>query len=78
MLIICSVDDAPYYSRGNKVCLGLACLNILLYIGTKAYYVWRNKQKEKAWASLTKDEKLEYLSNPPDEGNKRLDFRFHH
>ncbi|KAJ4424036.1 hypothetical protein N0V82_001283 [Gnomoniopsis sp. IMI 355080] len=71
-------DDAPYYPRGNKVCLIIACVNILLYAGTKVYYVWRNKQKDKIWKSLTEDERLEYLSNPPDEGNKRLDFRFHH
>lgn len=77
-LTTCCPDDAPLYSRGNKVCLGIACLNVFLYLGVKAYYVWRNKQKGKRWDGMTEDERLQYLSDPPDEGNKRLDFRFDH
>lgn len=53
-------------------------MNVVLYLLVKAYYVLRNKQKDKLWSQLTDDEKLEYLSNPPEEGNKRLDFRFQH
>lgn len=74
----CPADDAPYYHRGNRVCLGIGCLNIFLYLGVKAYYVRRNKTRDKHWNELTEDERLEYLSDPPQEGNKRLDFRFHH
>lgn len=71
-------DDAPLYSRGNRQCLYLCCMNIVLYLLTKAYYVWRNHQKAKKWEVLTEEQRLRYLSDPPDEGNKRLDFRFQH
>lgn len=53
-------------------------MNVVLYLLTKAYYVWRNKQKDKKWNDFTEEERLRYLSDPPDEGNKRLDFRFQH
>lgn len=60
------------------MCLALCCMNIILYLLTKVYYVFRNKQKDRIWNSLTEDEKLDYLSNPSEQGNKRLDFRFQH
>lgn len=53
-------------------------MNIVLYFLTKAYYVFRNKQRDKKWNALTEDERLDYLENTADEGNKRLDFRFQH
>lgn len=71
-------DDAPLYTRGNKQCLAICCMNIVIYLLVKAYYVWRNKQREKTWDTFTEEERLRYLSDPPDEGNKRLDFRFQH
>ncbi|ROV98043.1 hypothetical protein VMCG_07076 [Cytospora schulzeri] len=71
-------DDKPLYRRGNKVLLGICCMNIGLYLLTKAYYVFRNKQRDKKWNALSEDERLEYLSSTTDQGNKRLDFRFQH
>ncbi|ATY63598.1 MFS transporter [Cordyceps militaris] len=71
-------DDAPLYDRGHKAILGVVCMNIALYVLTKLYYVWRNKTRDTKWTAMTEDEKLAYLSNPPEEGNKRLDFRFAH
>lgn len=53
-------------------------MNIALYALTKVYYVWRNKSRDDKWNAMTEEQRLEYLSNPPDEGNKRLDFRFAH
>lgn len=53
-------------------------MNIVLYVLTKVYYVLRNHFREKRWNSLTEDEKLEYVSETTDKGNKRLDFRFAH
>lgn len=76
LLTISTLDDAPKYKRGNRVLLAIACLNILLYCLTKAYYVFRNKQRDKKWNALTEHEKLEYVATTKDEGNKRLDFRF--
>lgn len=53
-------------------------MNIALYVLTKLYYVWRNKTRDNKWNAMTEEQKLAYLTNPPDEGNKRLDFRFAH
>jgi len=71
-------DDAPKYRRGNRVILGLLLVNIFLYLGTKAYYVRRNRYRDRVWAAMTEDQRLDYIANTTDEGNKRLDFRFAH
>jgi hypothetical protein len=70
-------DDAPRYKRGNRVLLSILILNIFLYLGTKVYYVQRNKYRDRTWNAMTEDQKLDYLATT-DEGNKRLDFRFAH
>ncbi|KAL9608115.1 MAG: hypothetical protein Q9167_007039, partial [Letrouitia subvulpina] len=36
-------DDKPLYRRGNKVLLGIAAWNALLFTSAKAYYVWKNR-----------------------------------
>ncbi|KAJ3536089.1 hypothetical protein NM208_g6870 [Fusarium decemcellulare] len=69
-------DDKPAYRRGNRVLVGITCLNFVLYLSAKAYYVWRNKLRDKEWDGLTNDQKQEYLSTTTDKGSKRLDFRF--
>ncbi|KAL2173949.1 major facilitator superfamily domain-containing protein [Thermothelomyces heterothallicus CBS 202.75] len=71
-------DDAPRYRRGNKQLLGILCMNLALYGLVKAYYVLRNKQRDKKWNAMTPEERLHYLATTTDQGNKRLDFRFHH
>ena len=69
-------DDSPLYRRGNSILLGLLALNLVLYVIAKSYYLWRNRVKEYKWSSLTPEEKLVYLADHQDQGNKRLDFRF--
>jgi hypothetical protein len=71
-------DDAPRYERGNRVLLFLLLINILLYLGTKVYYVKRNDYRDKKWGGMAEHERLHYLASTTDEGNKRLDFRFAH
>jgi hypothetical protein len=71
-------DDAPRYQRGNHVLLSLLIINIFLYLGTKLYYMKRNAYRDRKWAAMTEDERLDYQANTTDEGNKRLDFRFAH
>ncbi|KAK9788113.1 putative Phthalate transporter [Seiridium cardinale] len=71
-------DDAPLYHRGNKVLIGILAGNIVLYLLTKTYYVWRNKSRSAKWDAMTDQERLHYLNTTTDEGNKRLDFRFQH
>lgn len=70
--------DAPLYHRGNDVLIALNFLSIALFIGTKFYYSWKNKIRERKWNAMTAEEQQAYLDNPPHEGNKRLDFRFAH
>jgi predicted MFS family arabinose efflux permease len=71
-------DDAPYYKRGNRVLIGLAAMNILLYLLAKGYYVYKNRQREKIWSRMSSAAQADYLRTTRDEGNKRLDFRFAH
>lgn len=71
-------DDAPLYKRGNRQLLAIGCMNIVLYLLAKTYYVWRNKSRDTKWNTMSDHERLEYLSTTTDEGNKRLDFRFQH
>lgn len=72
-------DDAPQYKRGNRVLVAICVVNIVvLYPGTKVYYMWRNRQRAKVWDAMTGEEKATYLETTTDVGNRRLDFRFAH
>lgn len=72
-------DDAPRYLRGNRILISVCCVNLcILYPGTKAYYKWRNRQRDKIWGKMTSEEKAQYLATTTDVGNRRLDFRFAH
>ena len=69
-------DDKPYYRRGNRILLSMACVNIVIYLGAKAYYTWRNKQKSAKWNVLSEQEKIQYNETTTDQGAKRRDFQF--
>ncbi|KAF9226376.1 allantoate permease [Gyrodon lividus] len=72
-------SDAPRYERGNRILIIICCFNlVVLYPGTKAYYIWRNRQRAKIWDAMTPEEKAHYLTTTNDVGNRRLDFRFAH
>ncbi|TFK70780.1 hypothetical protein BDN72DRAFT_726609, partial [Pluteus cervinus] len=72
-------DDAPRYRRGNTILITICLFNMcILYPGTKFYYVWRNRQRDKIWNAMTPEEKVQYLTTTKDVGNRRLDFRFAH
>lgn len=71
-------DDKPLYRRGNKVLLALCCWNIVLFYLAKAFYVWRNRVRDRRWDAMTREEQEHYALNTTDEGMKRLDFRFVH
>jgi hypothetical protein len=64
--------------RGNTALICIALFDVLLFVGVKKYYVWRNAQKEKVWGKMDTTQKANYLATTEDEGNKRLDFRFMH
>ncbi|GJC90372.1 putative transporter YIL166C [Colletotrichum liriopes] len=69
-------DDRPEYRRGNRVLVGIASLNIIIYSCAKFYYVWRNKQRDQLWDAMSPEERQRYLNTTTDKGSKRLDFRF--
>ncbi|KAI6046808.1 allantoate permease [Pisolithus marmoratus] len=72
-------SDAPRYKRGNRILIVMCCINIgVLYPSTKAYYAWRNRQRDKVWNNMTIEERDHYLKTTKDVGNRRLDFRFAH
>lgn len=46
-------DDAPLYRRGNRDLVVINVLVIVFFLFTKAYYVLRNKHRDKKWNSMT-------------------------
>ena len=77
MWLMCE-GDKPRYAFGNRVLLGIACTNIVLYIATKGYYMLRNRDRDRQWTGMTTDQRLDYIATTTDQGNRRLDFRFAH
>ncbi|CAK7564628.1 MAG: hypothetical protein SEPTF4163_002523 [Sporothrix epigloea] len=71
-------DDAPHYHRGNKYLIIINFLSIAAFLFTKAYYVFRNKQRDKKWNSLTREEQIKYTRETTLQGSRRLDYRFAH
>ncbi|KAF4918022.1 putative transporter [Colletotrichum viniferum] len=50
-------EDKPYYYTANKALIGLCVINILLFIGMKLYYIWRNRILERIYAEASEAEK---------------------
>ncbi|KAH3903667.1 uncharacterized protein SCDLUD_001316 [Saccharomycodes ludwigii] len=71
-------DDKPKYNRGNYQLFHISWLLIPILLLTKAYYIFRNKQKGKSWNAMTPEQREDYIYNSTDIGCKRLDFRFIH
>ncbi|KAE8450078.1 hypothetical protein EG329_006859 [Mollisiaceae sp. DMI_Dod_QoI] len=75
---IYKTDDKPLYHRGNQNLIIINCLAIGLFIFTKFYYIFRNKQRDRAWAKMTPEEQRDYKRNTTLTGSRRKDFRFAH
>lgn len=43
--------------NANKALIGLCVVNILLFIGMKLYYIWRNRILERRYAEASEAEK---------------------
>ncbi|KAH7312541.1 major facilitator superfamily transporter [Stachybotrys elegans] len=71
-------DDAPEYRRGNRVLVSIACMNIVVYLIAKGFYVWQNKRRATVWDAMTEDERQNYLQTTKDTGSSRKDVRFVH
>jgi hypothetical protein len=48
-------DDAPLYRRGNRDLVVVNVLVIAFFLFTKAYYVLRNKYRDKKWNGMTQE-----------------------
>jgi hypothetical protein len=64
-------DDKPRYLRGNRALVALSATNIGLYLFTEAYYVLRNKNRDRKWKAMSEQEKEHYLATTTDLGNER-------
>jgi predicted MFS family arabinose efflux permease len=71
-------DDAPLYHRGNTQLIIINLLAIALFLFTKAYYVLKNRSRDRKWNAMTPQEQHEYKLNTKLVGSRRLDFRFAH
>ena len=71
-------SDKPYYRDGNSKLFAINLLSIAVFLGAKAYYVYRNRYKEAVWARMSAEERAAYLRTSEAKGCKRLDFRFAH
>ncbi|KAI1734603.1 major facilitator superfamily domain-containing protein [Xylaria scruposa] len=71
-------DDKPLYKRGNSALFAINILAIVVFLFTKVYYVWRNKQRDRVWNAMTEEEQNTYIRNTTETGSRRLDFRFAH
>jgi predicted MFS family arabinose efflux permease len=71
-------DDKPLYHRGNTDLIIINLLAIGLFLFTKAYYVLKNRHRDKIWNAMTAEEQHEYKLNTKLSGSRRLDFRFAH
>ncbi|GJN76411.1 hypothetical protein PLICBS_010524 [Purpureocillium lilacinum] len=71
--------DAPYYKNGNKVCISILSLAIVVLFVQRQLLIHLNHKKEKTWNAMSPEEKIAYQTNQEDrekDGNKRLDFKF--
>ncbi|KAL2071872.1 hypothetical protein VTL71DRAFT_13107 [Oculimacula yallundae] len=66
-------DDKQLYKRGNRVLIGIDIMVICLFLFTKAYYVTKNKVRDKKWNAMTQELcGVNFLSDR----NQRLQLRY--
>ena len=71
--------DVPYYKVGNKVCISICALTIIVFVTQRQWLIYLNKKKERVWESMSAEERIAYQADQvarEEDGNKRLDFRF--
>lgn len=71
-------DDKPKYHRGNTNLLAIDIAVIVVFLATKAYYMYQNRRRDRIWNALTEGERNEYVRYSKVQGSRRLDFRFAH
>lgn len=71
-------NDKPLYHKGNSVLFAFAIVTLPILAGTKLFYIYLNRRRDKIWNAMTEEEKNEYIETTTDKGSSRLDFRFDH
>lgn len=46
-------EDKPLYRRGNRNLIIINVVSILWFLFTKAYYVWKNKTRDRKWKAMS-------------------------
>lgn len=41
--------------RGNRVLIGICCMNMCVYAGGKFFYMWLNKKRDREWNAMTEE-----------------------
>ncbi|EPQ30208.1 uncharacterized protein PFL1_02324 [Pseudozyma flocculosa PF-1] len=49
-------NDRPFYNKGNLALIIISAVAILQAWLTKAYYVWRNRQKQAVWSAMSHEQ----------------------
>ncbi|KAI0446720.1 major facilitator superfamily domain-containing protein [Xylaria telfairii] len=71
-------SDKPFYHKGNTLLIILNTVALGLLVFAKAYYILRNRHRDRVWARMTPEERYIYTRHSKDVGSRRLDFRFAH
>ncbi|KAJ6560144.1 MFS general substrate transporter [Mycena capillaripes] len=73
---IYQADDAPYFKIGNSINIAFAGFTTIMWVVQKYYYRHVNRKREREYAALSEQEKLEEDSQAEKKGNRSLRFRF--
>ncbi|OKL61498.1 hypothetical protein UA08_03330 [Talaromyces atroroseus] len=71
-------DDRPMYHRGNTDLIAINIVVIFIFLGTKVYYLYQNRRRDRIWNTMTEGERSDYIKYTKVQGSRRLDFRFAH
>lgn len=72
-------DDSPYYYRGNKVCVSICAVALVVLVVQRQWLALLNKRKDRVWGAMGTEERAVYQADVvarEKEGNRRLEFRF--
>ena len=73
---IYQASDSPDYRRGNTANVAISGCTILLWLAQKAYYKYKNIQRQKALASLDENERRAEELQAETLGNQSILYKF--
>ena len=73
---IYQASDSPDYRRGNTANVAISGCTILLWLAQKAYYKYKNVQRQKALASLDENERRAEELQAETLGNQSILYKF--